>query len=249
MDEIERKLIEIESRNKRSNIIYVLAGISILAIVGSLIIFSNAKRISLEKDQEIIELQSETLRDQQQMNDSLKAANKRYDSLKKYTEGEIHKLQLELLSVKKSTNNSSVKSSIVSIQNRVSQMDTRIHKVEVSTTPIKTSAVSKSYNIRMYSYNPDPKRKKVLIAILKQENYAVKVYPDWSKKPSFFSSSATILYYSDKTRKAAERLSGILAKKANFKFKISKGAGLGISEKEKQNTFIIHYQKDEYRLK
>ncbi|WP_420572712.1 hypothetical protein [Kordia sp.] len=100
----------------------------------------------------------------------------------------------------------------------------------------------KKYNIRFYCYKPNVKNKKQLTQYIKSLSYNLKVYPDWKKKPSFFANTPTIFYYSDKSKKEAYELKNQLNKKIRgLKFELQRGNGYGISKKELDNTFIVHY--------
>lgn len=98
------------------------------------------------------------------------------------------------------------------------------------------------YYVRFYSFNPDAKIKQSLTQFIKRQNYNLKVYPDWKEKPSFFSSSPTVFYYSEKSKAEAEELANKL-NQANRKlrFTVQRGNGYGISKSELDNTFIVHY--------
>lgn len=108
----------------------------------------------------------------------------------------------------------------------------------------KSGNNNNKFNVRFYSYNPDEKKKRYLALFIKKYNYNLKMYPDWKKKPSFFSDSPTIFYYSDKSRAAAEKLKNTLNKTSlGIKFKTQRGNGYGISKSELDNTFIVHYMQ------
>ncbi len=101
----------------------------------------------------------------------------------------------------------------------------------------------KKFHVRMYAHRPNTAVKLLLTDFL-GEYYQLKVYPDWKKKPSFFSSVPTVLYYSDRTEYEALHLTnGLnqLLESKNVEFVHRRGYGLGISESDKKNTFIIHY--------
>lgn len=101
----------------------------------------------------------------------------------------------------------------------------------------------KEYSVRMYSFNSNKGVKDRMTNFL-GENYQLKVYPDWKERPSFFSNSSTVLYYSDQTKLEAEHLANqlnSLLSPFNIKFRIYKGHGLGVAENEKNKLFIIHY--------
>lgn len=106
----------------------------------------------------------------------------------------------------------------------------------------KSGNNNNKFNVRFYSYNPDEKKKRYLALFIKKYNYNLKIYPDWKKKPSFFSDSPTIFYYSNKSRAEAEKLKNTLNKtNLGIKFETQRGSGYGISKSELDNTFIVHY--------
>jgi hypothetical protein len=108
----------------------------------------------------------------------------------------------------------------------------------------KSENNNNKFNVRFYSYKPDEKKKRYLALFIKKYNYNLKMYPDWKKKPSFFSSSPTIFYYSEKSKAAAEKLKNTLNKtNLGIKFKTKLGNGYGISKSELGNTFIVHYMQ------
>ena len=99
------------------------------------------------------------------------------------------------------------------------------------------------FYIRMYSYNPNPTDKKTIENTLAHQEYNYQVFPDWIKKPSFFSNVPTVVYYDDKSEKKAKELAKILSDDLpdGIDFVTRKGSGYGISDKEKRNLLIIHY--------
>ncbi|QHI34676.1 hypothetical protein IMCC3317_00190 [Kordia antarctica] len=108
----------------------------------------------------------------------------------------------------------------------------------------KSVNTNDKYNVRFYSFNPDEKAKRSLASFIKKYNYNLKIYPDWKKKPSFFSNSPTIFYYSDKSKIAARELRDKLNKTGlGVKFTTQRGSGYGISKSELDNTFIVHYME------
>ncbi|PTX62088.1 hypothetical protein C8N46_103186 [Kordia periserrulae] len=105
-----------------------------------------------------------------------------------------------------------------------------------------TKNTNSNYYVRLYSYNPNAVVKRNLTQYIKKQNYNLKVYPDWEKKPSFFSNSPTIFYYSDKSKAAAEELKNTLNKlNRRLNFTIKRGNGYGIEKRDLDNTFIVHY--------
>lgn len=108
----------------------------------------------------------------------------------------------------------------------------------------KSVNTNDKYTVRFYSYNPDEKKKRYLASFIKKYNYNLKIYPDWKKKPDFFSNSPTIFYYSDKSKTEAEKLKNTL-NKANLgiQFETQRGSGYGISKSELDNTLIVHYME------
>jgi hypothetical protein len=176
------------------------------------------------------------------------------DSLNTITAFKFDSILKELNKYKNNKGNTVAFKSIYSAEQNSKKIATEIQNARIlkyykqpiltnGTKPAKTTQkTDKPIYIRMYSYNPDLKVKKSIIETLQRQKYRVKVYPDWSRKPSFFSKKSTILYYSSKTRKRAERLQVIL-NKSGFKFNLLKGSRLGISKNQIENTFIIHYTK------
>jgi ribosomal protein L17 len=105
----------------------------------------------------------------------------------------------------------------------------------------KMKGQSNGFYIRLYSFKPDVSTKRRISSALSKAGYSVKVYPDWETKPDFFANTPTVLYYDRSTKDEANNIAKQLAKNFRIKFKVTQGAGFGISEKEKKNTFIIHY--------
>ncbi|WP_298520966.1 hypothetical protein [uncultured Kordia sp.] len=98
------------------------------------------------------------------------------------------------------------------------------------------------YNVRFYSYKPDQRTKSRLTALIKKENYNIKVYPDWKKQYSFFAKVPTVFYYDKNTKDIAEKLAATLSNYVKGTgFKVQFGSGYGIKQSEKKNTFIVHY--------
>ena len=105
-----------------------------------------------------------------------------------------------------------------------------------------TSNNNSNYYVRFYSFKPNDAVKRNLTQYIKRQNYNLKIYPDWDEKPSFFANSPTIFYYSDKSKAEAEELKNTLNKvNKRLNFTIQRGNGYGISKRELDNTFIVHY--------
>jgi hypothetical protein len=106
----------------------------------------------------------------------------------------------------------------------------------------KTDENSKIY-VRIYSFRPNKKIKFNIRNKLEAKGFQVKLYPDWPDKPSFFSDESTVLYYHNsnniKAKLIAETLTVLTKGKPKFQYK--KGKGYGVSEEEKKEIFIIHY--------
>jgi len=256
MNDIQQKISEIEKQDRRSRIAYVIAGIMVVLSLVLLLIYSDFKRKAnqkiTEQNRELKEVNFAILEYQKKEKEFINIKLDIIDSLNVIATFKIDSIQKELNKLQNNRINYVALKSINSAEKDLKKISSEIKNAKISRGYRYIKSVStdnpvllsenRTYYIRMYSYNPEPKIKKSLIKTLQQQKYRVKVYPDWSKKPSFFSKSSTILYYSSKTKKAAEKLQMIL-KKSGFKFNILKGSGLGISEKEKENTFIIHYMK------
>ncbi|TMU56567.1 hypothetical protein [Flagellimonas algicola] len=97
------------------------------------------------------------------------------------------------------------------------------------------------YNIKLYSYRPDVIVKNKIATSLVDEGFHVNVLPDKNKRLSFFSDSPTILYYKPGNREKANEIARGLQKKTGVKFGVREDKGLGVSEKEKNGLFSIHY--------
>lgn len=98
------------------------------------------------------------------------------------------------------------------------------------------------YKVRFYSYKPDTTIKKKLITFIRKESYTLIVYPDWKEKHSFFAKVPTVFYYNKDTKDIAEKLAATLSDYIKgVTFKVQYGNGYGITEKEKKNTFLVHY--------
>ena len=95
--------------------------------------------------------------------------------------------------------------------------------------------------IRIYSYAPDEIIKQKMADKFGAKGYQVRVYPDWKKKPSFFSDRTTILFYDKANAKKAQEMSVWLARLTGLSFSTKMGAGLGVSGEDRKNLFIIHY--------
>ena len=258
MNDIQRKISEIEKQDRRSRIAYLIAGSMVILSIVILLIYSDFKRkttLDLTQKNSQLEQKNSQILEYQEMVEELNAKNlNTIDSLNSIATSKYDSIQKELNKYKNNIEKTAALKSIYSAEQNSKKITTEIQNARVqqyykkpvltndTEISITTQKIDQSVYIRMYSYNPDPKIKKSLIEIFQQQKYRVKVYPDWSKKPSFFSNNSTILYYSSKTKQSAERLQMIL-NRSGFKFNISKGSGLGISEKERQNTLIIHYMK------
>lgn len=110
---------------------------------------------------------------------------------------------------------------------------------------VKLSLPDNRYCVSMYCYKPNERIREKIISYLNSKiEYDLTTYPDWDKKPTFFSSNPTIFYYDKSTKPKAESLKNQLnneLKAYGVKFTAEKGAGLAVSSEEKKDTFIIHY--------
>ena len=104
----------------------------------------------------------------------------------------------------------------------------------------ETTIANQVYNIRLYSFKPNVITKNRIANTLVNQGYQVNVLPDWNEKENFFSEESTILYYNSNLNKATE-IAQKLNNKVEEKFSVRRGSGIGISESEKDNIFIIHY--------
>jgi len=258
MNDIQQKISEIEKRDRRSRIAYAITGIMVVLSLVLLLIYSDFKRKTTQrisaKNVELKKRNSEILDYQKKEEEFINIRLNIIDSLNTIAAFKFDSILKELNKYKNNKENTAALKSIYSAEQNSIKITTEIQNARIlkyykqpiltkDTNTEKTAQkIDQSIYIRMYSYNPDSKMKKRLIAILKQQKYNVKEYPNWSKKPNFFSKNSTILYYSNKTKDYAEKLKIILAE-YGFKFNVLKGSGLGIREKEKENTFIIHYTK------
>lgn len=110
--------------------------------------------------------------------------------------------------------------------------------------PLRVNNNNIKYNVRFYSFNPNKRVKNKLAILIKKENYRLKLYPDWEKKPSFFANVPTVFYYNKDTKDVAEKLAATLSDQIKgVTFKVQYGNGYGITEKEKKNTFLVHYMQ------
>lgn len=99
---------------------------------------------------------------------------------------------------------------------------------------------AKTY-VRLYCYAPNEIVKKKIEGKLGAKGYQVRVFPDWEKKPSFFSDKTTLLYYDKSKLQEAQLMSRWLTKLTGVSFSTKMGAGLGVSAEDRKNLFIIHY--------
>lgn len=106
-------------------------------------------------------------------------------------------------------------------------------------TPNQNSKIQ----VRLYSYKPDNRAmtKKKIESKLGAKGYQVRVFPDWPKKPSFFSDRNTIFYYKKTNEKQADSIREIVEKVTGLQFSTMLGNGLGVADNEKEEVFIIHY--------
>ncbi|AXG70522.1 hypothetical protein KORDIASMS9_02762 [Kordia sp. SMS9] len=122
----------------------------------------------------------------------------------------------------------------------VNSSSTKLSESEVKNLRVNNNNIK--YNVRFYSYKPDQRIKNRLTTLIKKENYAIKVYPDWKKQYSFFSKVPTVFYYDKDIKDIAEKLAATLSSYVKgVTFKAQFGSGYGIKQNEKKNTFIIHY--------
>ena len=111
-------------------------------------------------------------------------------------------------------------------------------------------------HVRIYGFKSNKKIKYAIRNKLEAKGFQVKLYPDWSKKPSFFSNESTVLYYNkpnkDKAMSIAKTLTDLTRKGSNLidgvtEFKVKIGVGYGVSEDEKKELFIVHYNGSKYQ--
>lgn len=102
--------------------------------------------------------------------------------------------------------------------------------------------------INIYSYRSNQKIKEAIRNKLEAKGFQVKLYPDWTRKPSFFSDESTVLYYHESQKRKAELIARVISDLVSIKFKVKMGSGYGTKSKEvndmlktRDNTFIIHY--------
>lgn len=95
--------------------------------------------------------------------------------------------------------------------------------------------------IRIYSYSPDETIKQKIADKFGAKGYQVRVYPDWKKKPSFFSDRTTIIFYDKANAEKAKEMAIWLTRLTRVSFATKMGAGLGVSAEDRKNLFIIHY--------
>jgi hypothetical protein len=95
--------------------------------------------------------------------------------------------------------------------------------------------------VRIYSYAPKPRIKKMIADKFGAKGFQVRVFPDWEKKPSFFSDRTTILYYDKANAVKANIMAKWLAKLTSVSFSTKMGNGLGVSAEDRKDLFIIHY--------
>jgi len=257
MNDIQQKISEIERQDRRSRIAYVITGIMVVLSLVLLLIYSDYKRKVTEKiakqNKDLEETNFTIIEYQEKEKEFINIKLDIIDSLNTIATFKMDSIQKLLNKLQKNQTNYVALKSINSAGKDLKNIALEIKNAKTTkrydyNRPVSTdnpvlSTVNKTYYIRMYSYKPDPDIKKKLIKIFQQQKYRVKMYSDWTYRPKFFSKSSTILYYSSKTKKQAEDLQMLLKRGYGLNFEISKGTGLGISEREKQNTFIIHYMK------
>ncbi len=107
--------------------------------------------------------------------------------------------------------------------------------------PTSKTDENSEITVRLYCYKPRGDVKKKIKNQLEAKGYQVKVFPDWSEKPSFFSDEMTVLYYDSSKKEKAGEIAKILTKLTRLKFGTKMGAGLGVTKSEKKSVFIIHY--------
>ena len=116
--------------------------------------------------------------------------------------------------------------------------------------PSSTTDENAKLYVRIYSYKPDAKIKYAIRNKLEAKGFQVKLYPDWPEKPSFFSNQSTVLYYHKSNKDKAMTIANVLTdltSKMSFTrapveaFKVKMGSGYGVTEDEKKQLFIIHY--------
>ncbi|MFI0429088.1 hypothetical protein [Mariniflexile sp. HMF6888] len=104
--------------------------------------------------------------------------------------------------------------------------------------------------IRIYCFKPNEKIKYAIRNKLEAKGFQVKLYPDWTEKPSFFSNQSTVLYYQASNKNKAIFIAKILtdlakkmpnSKGAVTEFEVKMGDGYGVEENERKELFIIHY--------
>ncbi|MCD2258823.1 hypothetical protein [Psychroserpens luteolus] len=116
-------------------------------------------------------------------------------------------------------------------------------QIEFESTKVE-DAKNNDWQIRLYSYKPDQRIKKRIESLIGKSGFKLTVFPDWEEKMSFFSNRPTVLYYTNNNSKRAEQIAKQLFEATKVKFNTSLGKGYGVSEKDKNNLFIIHYNGD-----
>jgi len=79
---------------------------------------------------------------------------------------------------------------------------------------------------------------------LKEKGYGLdKLTYSYTKedKPSWFASQPTVFYYSNRSKKQAQQLANYISDLTSVKFKVQRGAGLGVDPGKKHLTFFVHY--------
>lgn len=126
--------------------------------------------------------------------------------------------------------------------------------------PSSTTEENAKFYVRIYSFKPDKKNKYSIRNKLEAKGFQVTLYPDWPEKPSFFSNESTVLYYHESNKNKAITIAKTLSdlttqrvlKKStpiNIKskkvistdFAVKMGGGYGVSEEERKELFIVHY--------
>ncbi|WP_298757926.1 hypothetical protein [uncultured Psychroserpens sp.] len=116
-------------------------------------------------------------------------------------------------------------------------------QIEYESTKVEDTK-NNDWQIRLYSYKPDERIKKRIEHLIGKSGFKLTVFPDWEEKMSFFSNRPTVLYYTKSNSSRASQIAKQLSEATKLNFSTALGTGYGVSEKDKNNLFIIHYNGD-----